>query len=302
MSFNHIQINGSPGCGACHSGLGLGFELTMAFQPIVNAATETVVAYEALVRGVNGATAAQILSLVNEDNRYAFDQTCRVKAIELAARLGIAQRGAKLAVNFMPGAVYSPAACIRRTLEAAREHDFPLNAIIFEITEDERVADTGHLQRIAEEYARHGFTLALDDFGAGYSGLNLLVQLDGIRLVKLDAGLIRELDRNPRSRHVVAATTAMCRELGIEVLGECVETAEQRAALLDCGVELMQGYLFARPALEALPTVAWTGLTGNHVTEADRRGEAATSSHFGQRAPEETMAAAGRSRFQMAAR
>ena len=258
MSLERVEMNGNTACGACQNGNGLGFEVTMAFQPIVNAVSRSVVAYEALVRGVDGASAAQVLRGVNENNRYAFDQTCRVKAIELAARLGVAQRGARLSVNFMPGAVYSPAACIRRTLQAAREHDFPLNAIIFEITEDERVADTNHLQRIAEEYAKHGFTLALDDFGAGYSGLNLLAELDGVRLIKLDAQLIRGLDQNVRGRHVVASTTAMCRALGIDVLGECVETEAERESLLECGVELMQGYLFAKPAVEQLPEVTWS--------------------------------------------
>ncbi len=260
MSLELKQIDEVIGCGACRKEEGLGFELTMAFQPIVNAVSRTVVAYEALVRGATGASAASILSMVNEGNRYLFDQTCRVKAIELAARLGIAKRGAKVSVNFMPGAVYSPAACIRRTLEAAREHTYPLDAIIFEITESERVSDTGHLQRIADEYARHGFTLALDDFGAGYSGLNLLAELDGVRLVKLDARLIRNIDGNARAAHVVTAMVAMCRELGVEVLGECVETAEECAALMRCGVELMQGYLFAKPALEALPEVRWPTL------------------------------------------
>lgn len=257
MSFEFMQLEQSTGCGACHNGNDLGFELTMAFQPIVNAASETVVAYEALVRGADGSSAGQVLSRVNEGNRYTFDQNCRVKAIELAAKLHIADQGARLSVNFMPGAVYSPAACIRRTLEAARENDFPLDAIIFEITEDERVADTDHLQRIAEEYAKHGFVLALDDFGAGYSGLNLLTALNGIQLVKLDARLIRGLDRNPRSQHVIRSVATMCRTLGIEVLGECVETAAESTALLACGVELMQGYLFAKPLLEALPAVIW---------------------------------------------
>ena len=257
MSLEVIQKNETTGCGACRQEQGLGFDLTMAFQPIVNAVSRTVVAYEALVRGITGAPAGSILSMVNESNRYLFDQICRVRAIELAARLGIAKRGAKLSVNFMPGAVYSPAACIRRTLEAAREHTYPLDAIIFEITESERVADTGHLQRIADEYARHGFTLALDDFGAGYSGLNLLAELNGIRLVKLDARLIRNIDGNARAAHIVTAMVDMCREWGVEVLGECVETEEECATLMHCGVELMQGYLFAKPALEALPEVRW---------------------------------------------
>lgn len=257
MSFDHKQLNGSAACSACRNGTGFGFELTMAFQPIVNVVSRTVFAYEALVRGATGASAGQVLSLVNEENRYAFDQSCRVTAIELAAKLGMARRGAKLSMNFMPGAVYSPAACIRRTLDTARQVGFPLDAIIFEIMENERVADPGHLQRIAEEYTKHGFTMALDDFGAGYSGLNVLADLDRIRIVKLDGKLIRGIDRNRRAELIVASTAAMCRDLGIEVVGECIETPGECATLLRCGVELMQGYLFAKPAVEALPEIHW---------------------------------------------
>ena len=237
----------------------------MAFQPIVNAARRTIYAYEALVRGVDGASAAVVLSRVNEESRYAFDQACRVKSIELASRLGIPERNAKLSMNFMPGAVYSPAACIRRTLQAAREHHFPLNAIIFEITEGEQVVDTAHLQSIATEYARHGFTLALDDFGAGYSGLNRLSELDGVNLVKLDGALIRNIDQKARAQQVVASIAEMCRKLDIVVLGECVETEAECAALLRCGVELMQGYLFARPQTEALPEITWPANTRKRV-------------------------------------
>ena len=247
----------AAGCAACRSGQDFGMQLTMAFQPIVNTALNQVWAYEALVRGTEGQPASQVLSQVNENNRYVFDQTCRVKAIELAARLGIAQRGARLSVNFMPGAVYSPAACIRRTLEAARLHRFPLEQIVFEITEGERVVDIGHLRRIASAYAEHGFTLALDDFGAGFSGLNLLSEIDGIGLVKLDGALIQGISGNARAECIVAAVGELCRTLNVKVLAECVETIEDYATLRRLGIELMQGYLFARPALEALPEVDW---------------------------------------------
>ena len=252
-----VQNETAAGCAGCSAERGLEFELTMAFQPLVDAENRRVWGYEALVRGVDGRSAAEVLQRVNEENRYAFDQTCRVKAIELAAKLGIAERGAKLSVNFMPGAVYSPAACIRRTLQAASAFHFPLEAIVFEITEGERVLDVSHLRNIAAEYARHGFTLALDDFGAGFSGLNLLSELDGIRLVKLDGALIREIDRNERAQQIVGSMVTLCAGLGIAVLAECVETAEEYSVLRQLGIRLMQGYLFARPAWEALPEVTW---------------------------------------------
>jgi EAL domain-containing protein (putative c-di-GMP-specific phosphodiesterase class I) len=258
-----VHSEGANGCSACRSGTGLGVELTMAFQPIVDVQERRVFAYEALVRGIGGLSAHQVLGMVNEENRYAFDQTCRVKAIELAARLGIAERGAKLSVNFMPGAVYSPSACIRRTLQAATFHGFPLSSIIFEITESERVVDSAHMQRIATEYARHGFTLALDDFGAGFSGLNLLSELDGIQLIKLDGALIRGVDRNERAERIVRSLVQLCDELGIHVLAECIETEEEYAVLRQCGIRLMQGYLFARPGYESLPEVWWPESAGD---------------------------------------
>jgi EAL domain-containing protein (putative c-di-GMP-specific phosphodiesterase class I) len=254
-----------PECGACRNAEGRNFNLTMAFQPIVDVKRRSVFAYEALVRGQDGASAMQVLRGVTEENLYAFDQHCRVTAIALAARLDLARHGAKLSVNFMPGAVYSPSACIRRTLQAAREHNFPLDAIIFEITEGERVQDTGHLRRIAEEYQKHGFTLALDDFGAGFSGLNLLAEIEGVQLVKLDGNLVRNIHENRRAEHIVSAVTKMCQDLEIMVLAECVETLEEYQVLRRCGIYLMQGYLFARPAFEALPEVTWPGdLTARH--------------------------------------
>lgn len=254
-----LKVHGeaATGCAACRTESSLPFVLTMAFQPIVDVEAREVWAYEALVRGENGMSAAQVLSLVNDSNRYVFDQSCRVKAIELAAKLGIAARGARLSVNFMPGAVYSPAACIQRTLQAAALHQFPLGSIIFEITEDERMVDPSHMRRIAAEYQRHGFTLALDDFGSGFSGLNLLSDLDGIRLVKLDGGLIRNIDSKPRAEHIVSALVDLCQSLKILVLAECVETVEEYATLRRLGITLMQGYLFAKPQIETLPDVSW---------------------------------------------
>lgn len=251
------------GCSACRSGNDLGFELTMAFQPIVNVEDRTVWAYEALVRGADGSSAGQVLARVNDENRYIFDQTCRVKAIELGAKLGIAAQGARLSVNFMPGAVYSPAACIQRTLQAASVYKFPLQAIIFEITEGERMIDSAHMQRIATEYQRHGFTLALDDFGAGFSGLNLLADLPGVRLLKLDGALIRNIESNPRAHHIVAALIPLCQQLGVAVLAECVETVAEYSALKNLGITLMQGYLFAKPAVASLPEVHWPDRTAS---------------------------------------
>jgi EAL domain-containing protein (putative c-di-GMP-specific phosphodiesterase class I) len=232
------------------------FAFSMAFQPIVDTANRQVVAYEALGRGPEEQSAASILGRLTPENLYAFDQSCRVRAITMAARLGVAERGAMLSVNFLPGAVYSPSSCIQRTLQTAAETNFPLSSLIFEITEAERVRDSAHLQAIASAYRRLGFSLALDDFGAGFSGVNLLAELD-VQKIKLDARLVRDIDSNSRKREIVRALVQLCRDLGVSVIAEAVETVAEYATLRACGISVMQGYLFARPAFEALPEVHW---------------------------------------------
>lgn len=253
-----MKVGSSMSCNACKDGVQQPFEFTMAFQPIVDVEVCCVYAYEALVRGVHGESAGMVLSQVTNENRYAFDQNCRVKAITLAKRLGLDGTGAKLSINFMPGAVYSPAACIQLTLKTAREVGFPPNRLIFEITEAEEVADRHHLLRIVEEYRRHGFKMALDDFGAGYSGLNLFAELTP-DIIKLDMDLTRNVHLRPTALAVVRSLVELCSSLNVALVAEGIETVAEFETLKGCGIRLMQGYLFAKPAFETLPNVLLPG-------------------------------------------
>lgn len=117
------------GCIRCRNAKPFHLDLKMAFQPIVDVDTRTVFAYEALVRGAQGASAGEVLAAVAPEEMYSFDQTCRVLAIETAQRLGMSTY---LSINFLPNAVYEPATCIRLTLAAARKVGFPPDRLIFE--------------------------------------------------------------------------------------------------------------------------------------------------------------------------
>ncbi len=239
------------GCSACRNNAGLGFDITMAFQPIVDLSTGTIFAEEALVRGPSGESASTILSQVNDNNRYLFDQTCRVRAINLAAQLGMTSA---LSINFLPNAVYRPEHCIRTTLAAAQACGFPPGNIIFEVTEAEKIDNLAHVQRVIEYYKRVGFLTAIDDFGAGYAGLSLLADFRP-DIVKLDMGLIRGIDSDKSRRSIVKAVLQVCDDLEIRPLAEGVETKAEVSVLLDLGVELFQGYYFAKPAFESLAEV-----------------------------------------------
>jgi EAL domain-containing protein (putative c-di-GMP-specific phosphodiesterase class I) len=246
-------------CEGCREGNGVVADFSMAFQPIVDVVAGTVYAYEALVRGPAGEGAQTILGGVTDENRYAFDQQCRVKALELATKLGIGRDGSMLSINFLPRAVYEPRACIRLTLETAAKLSFPLDKLMFEFTENE-IIDTEHVRNIVREYRAMGFKIAIDDFGAGYAGLALLTRIEP-DVVKIDMELVRNIDRDDRKRKVVTHTLAMLRDLGIVPLCEGVETREELNVLAELGVALIQGYLIAKPQFEALPLAQMTPAT-----------------------------------------
>jgi len=240
-------------CSGCRNGDGFDIPITMAFQPIVDLSTRRIFAYEALVRGVDGAGAQQVLSRVNPENRYAFDQKCRVTAITLAAELGIAEQGALLSINFLPNAVYEPSACIGTTLEAAGRVNFPTENILFEFCENEAL-DTEHLLHILKTYDSLGFKTAIDDFGAGYAGLNVLSRFQP-DYVKLDMELSRAIDTTPVKQVMMRHTVAMLEGLGVKPICEGVETAGEAGILSDLGISLQQGYVYAKLALAELPMI-----------------------------------------------
>ena len=223
--------------------------IVMAFQPIVDVPRRTVFGHEALVRGANGESAASVLAAVSEQERHAFDQHCQVAAIETAARIGLP---GMISINLMPNAVREVENCLRNIVQSAQGAGIPINRLMFEITEGERIGDIPHLRKILAGYRRLGFGTAIDDFGAGFAGLQMLADLqpDLPDILKIDIGLTRNIDSD-RARHtIVGGICETAAKLGLAVIGEGVETEGERDALLALGVSLQQGFLFARPASE----------------------------------------------------
>ncbi len=246
----------APDCGGeCGDSDRLPFSFSYAFQPIVDLNARELFAHEALVRGPKGEGALTVLEQVNEANRYRFDQACRVKAIKTAARLAMKTR---LSINFMPNAIYRPEVCIRTTLETARATGFPIEQIMFETVEGEEISDAKWLAEVLSEYQRIGFLTAIDDFGAGYAGLNLLADFQP-DIVKLDMGLIRDVDQRPARQAIVRGVARICAELDIRIIAEGVERADECRCLQDLGISLMQGFLFSPAIFEGTGSIASLG-------------------------------------------
>lgn len=229
----------------------LEFEFSFAFQPIVDTRLREIISYEALVRGPNGQPASDVLSMVDRQHVQSFDQDCRRKAIQLASSLRIRKH---LNLNLFPHALYQTEMNIRTTLQAAYNFSFPFENIVFEITESEKISDNKTLVNLIRMYHEFGFQTAIDDFGSGYAGLQLLVEYRP-NSIKLDRSLIADVHDDPVRQIVIEGVLLICNHLNIQIMAEGVEKEEEYAWLCKAGIHIFQGYYFAYPAFEALPEV-----------------------------------------------
>jgi len=220
-----------------------------AFQPIIDANRGELYSYEALIRGVAGESAGSVFAALGEADLHAFDQCSRSAAVRLAARLGI---DCHLNLNLLPRSLRSSPEVIHSTLQAAHDCGLPTERLIIEVTEGEVIDDQREFAEHIGVYRRYGLQVAIDDFGAGYSGLNLLAEFQP-DIIKLDMQLVRDIAGNGPRQAIVRAVVQACVDLGIDVVAEGVESLAEYHWFRDEGVELFQGYLFARPGFECLP-------------------------------------------------
>jgi EAL domain-containing protein (putative c-di-GMP-specific phosphodiesterase class I) len=169
-------------------------------------------------------------------------------AVKLATTLGLETR---ISLNVLPGCIESMPESLDLVMEHAIACGLSPNQILLEITEGEAVQRPKEFTRLLDRFRAQGVRMAIDDFGAGYSGLNLLAYFQP-DLIKLDMHLVRDIDRAGPRQAIARAVLQVCDDLGIEVIVEGVETLGESAWFRRVGVRLFQGYLLGRPAFEAL--------------------------------------------------
>ncbi|AFL74919.1 EAL domain-containing protein [Thiocystis violascens] len=222
---------------------------TAWFQPILASDTGVTIGYEALLRGRNADGTlmfpGEIFRMATEnDLLFQVDRQAREMALHCAAAAGIVGR---LFINFVPTAIYDPVHCLRSTVGWAKSLGFDPSRIVFEVVETERIVDIDHLKRILDFYRSAGYQVALDDVGSGYASLNLLTLLQP-DIIKIDMDLVRGIHADQRRQAVFKALVGIARDLKILVLAEGVETEDELAYVVREGADMVQGYLFARPA------------------------------------------------------
>ncbi|MFP5226279.1 MAG: EAL domain-containing protein [Acidobacteriota bacterium] len=228
-------------------------EYSFAFQPIVDAVARKVIACEALIRGPWDEPAWQVLNQVSPARLHFFDQTARLSAIELAVRLGIDR---PLHFNFLPRSLDASPKAALALIDAARQAGVPPDRIVLEVPEAEIILERTRFAALLREARALGLRLAIDDFGATYASLTILDDLEPDQ-IKLDMRLIRAVDRPGPRQHILRAIRRACYDLDIDVIAEGVETLAEYQFLAGQRIRLFQGYLFAKPAFEALPPVQY---------------------------------------------
>jgi EAL domain-containing protein (putative c-di-GMP-specific phosphodiesterase class I)/CheY-like chemotaxis protein len=213
----------------------------MVYQPIISWSRQRAFGYEALVRSSDNSMpnpgalfdAAEALGRIHDLGRQI-----RAKCVGPWSR---ADPDQSLFVNLHTEDLLDDTLFDTDTQLAGAA-----SQIILEITERAKLESVGHVRERIARLRQMGFRIAIDDIGAGYSGLNsfAMIQPD---IVKLDIMLVRGVDTDPVKRKLVRVLADLCRDLGILVVAEGVETVGERDTLVELGCDLLQGYLFARP-------------------------------------------------------
>ena len=224
-------------------------------QPKVNMISSEIVGAEALCRWVHPTEGIRMPDVfipifekdgfISKLDMYMFEEVCRIKA----GWKGRSYESIPISVNISRLHLYNQS-FPEELSRIADSYGIPHNELELEITESIFIKDTRELIEMTERLRKSGFIVSVDDFGSGFSALNLLQDLP-VDIVKLDKGFLQSSADSSRGRQVIRSVISMCRDLKIQVVTEGLETKEQIDFITSCSCQIAQGFYYARPlALE----------------------------------------------------
>jgi EAL domain-containing protein (putative c-di-GMP-specific phosphodiesterase class I) len=215
--------------------------LWIAYQPIVSWSRRTTFAWEALVRNEEPTLRSP------PDLFEAAERLGRVQDLGRTVRERVAQTLDRMPI---PGLLFINLHALELDDDTLLDAGAPLSRhagrVVLEVTERAPLEQIPDATARVAQLRSLGYRIAVDDLGAGYAGLTSFAHLEP-EVVKVDMSLIRGIDRSPMKQKLLASIVTLCRDLGIEIIAEGIETPEERDALIRVGGDLCQGYLFARP-------------------------------------------------------
>jgi EAL domain-containing protein (putative c-di-GMP-specific phosphodiesterase class I) len=229
------------------------------YQPVVDVTARRVLGFEALTRVASPRfqnVETLFKAAADHDALWTLERLCRRRHLEGLPAMGGEQL---LFLNVEPEAIHDPELASPAFVEALRVSGLDPNRIVLELTEHSVVRDFAALHRTLRRFRALGFRLAMDDVGAGYSGLQTIAELSP-DFIKLDRTLVREVNHSVIKRELISTIARFSGNTGIALVAEGVEERAELDELIRLGVRCAQGYLFARPGSPpAMPD--WKTLT-----------------------------------------
>jgi EAL domain-containing protein (putative c-di-GMP-specific phosphodiesterase class I) len=225
--------------------------LTVAFQPIADISGGRVYAYEAIVRGRNGETAAEIYEALDSAARATFGQRCAAAAIRLSMAAGLGTSGARLLIPLQAESIGAPAEHLEPILRVARQSGLIPERLIFALQGYQQLHGS-ELAEIIDVHRKAGPLTAFVGLGAGHAGLALCGRYLP-ELVLLESELVSAIASSWSRRLVLEDLTPRIRGLGLKVVATGVDSEAVLQRLRSFGIHLVQGEEIASPEVRALP-------------------------------------------------
>lgn len=225
-------------------------KIRTVFQPIISLRDGSVLGHEALSRVACESSINNIEMLFSAADEYSrqwdLELLCRTKALEAAYMFMIPPYDKKLFINVNPNIMHDESFKKGLTRDFLMQYDITPGNIIFEITEKNVIVDMDGFRAAIENYKGQDYKIAIDDAGAGYSGLNLISEVDP-NYIKLDMKLIRGVDVDSLKYAIVKGMVEFSKAANISLIAEGIETFEELDTLVNLGVQYGQGYLIQKP-------------------------------------------------------
>lgn len=253
-------------------------KIKTVFQPIVSLRDGYVLGHEALSRITCESEIKNPDMLFEQASRinklWELELLCRTTALESAFRFMVPPYSKKLFINVNPNIMHDESFIKGFTKSFLKQYKIEPNNIIFEITEKNVIEDMSGFRTTIKNYKSQDYKIAIDDAGAGYSGLNLISDVHP-NYIKLDMNLIRGLDKDNIKYSLVKGMVELSKVSNISLIAEGVETYGELETLINLGVQYAQGYFIQRPDAEikeidreVLAEIRKINLKKNHTSQS----------------------------------
>ncbi len=243
-------------------------QIRIVFQPIVSLRDGTVYGYEALSRGPDGCEMESPSILFECAQRFnklwELELLCRTKAIETLYAL---RTKIRLFLNVNPSIMHDPKFQQGFTKDYLSQYSISAEDVIFEITEREAISNVADFIKTIRNYKDQNYKIAIDDAGAGYSGLNLISDVCP-HFIKIDMNLIRDIDKDVTKQSLVKSMREFASLSNTYLIAEGIETEGELLKLIEIGIDFGQGYLIQRPNPDLAPIA---GQVLQLICEADKQ-------------------------------